>query len=335
MDNLNGRYAPPNGPGALHEITYGGQVMYWVVFASMAFSALAFATITFMKPMHARAHGYITTAIVTIAAIAYYVMGAHGGSVDVANPNGNLRSIYYARYVDWFFTTPLILLDVILMGNVALGATLWIILADIAMIVLGLFGALSTNQYRWGYFAISCLFFLIVLWGLFSPVARGARQVGGRHVGIFWTLTGLLAFLWIGYPIIWGFCEGSDYATVSTEAICYGILDFFAKVVFGWIVIVNLDLLATGSKDGRSILCNSTNNPFGGAGSSGDIGAGNGMRTAGNGGMTGTGTGTGVGTGTGTTGVGTTGTRPAGVGTTGTRTTTGTTGPTTTGTTAI
>ena len=47
-----------------------------------------------------------------------------------------------------------------------------IILADIAMIVLGLFGALSTNQYRWGYFAISCLFFLIVLWGLFSPVAR-------------------------------------------------------------------------------------------------------------------------------------------------------------------
>ena len=27
----------------------------------------------------------------------------------------------------------------------------------------------------------------------------------------------------------------------------------------------------------RSILCNSTNNPFGGAGSSGDIGAGNGM----------------------------------------------------------
>lgn len=30
---------------------------YWVVFASMAFSALAFATVTFMKPMHARAHG--------------------------------------------------------------------------------------------------------------------------------------------------------------------------------------------------------------------------------------------------------------------------------------
>ena len=25
---------------------------------------------------------------------------------------------------------------------------------------------------------------------------QGARAVGGRHVGIFWTLTGLLIFLW-------------------------------------------------------------------------------------------------------------------------------------------
>lgn len=50
---------------------------------------------------------------------------------------------------------------------------------------------------------------------------------------------------------MWGFCEGSDYATVSTEAICYGVLDFFAKVVFGWIVMLNLDLLGAGSKGGR------------------------------------------------------------------------------------
>lgn len=66
-------------------------------------------------------------------------------------------------------------------------------------------------------------------------------------------ITGVDLACRIGYPIVWGFCEGSDYATVSTEAICYGVLDFFAKVVFGWIVIVNLDLLATGSKDGRSV----------------------------------------------------------------------------------
>ena len=48
-------------------------------------------------------------------------------------------------------------------------------LADVAMICLGLFGALSINNYRWGYFAVSCCFFLIVLWGLFDTVAKVSR----------------------------------------------------------------------------------------------------------------------------------------------------------------
>ena len=47
-----------------------------------------------------------------------------------------------------------------------------IVLADVAMICTGLFGALSINNYRWGYYVISCLFFLIVLWGLVGPVAK-------------------------------------------------------------------------------------------------------------------------------------------------------------------
>lgn len=55
-----------------------------------------------------------------------------------------------------------------------------IVLADVAMIMLGLFGALSTNNYRWGYYGVSCAFFFVVLWGLFFPGAKGARARGGQ-----------------------------------------------------------------------------------------------------------------------------------------------------------
>ena len=48
------------------------------------------------------------------------------------------------------------------------------------MIMLGLFGALSTNNYRWGYFGVSCAFFFVVLWGLFFPAAKGVRARGGQ-----------------------------------------------------------------------------------------------------------------------------------------------------------
>lgn len=50
---------------------------------------------------------------------------ASGGKALTANPDGNLRDIYYARYIDWFFTTPLLLLDVILLAGLPLGVTLW------------------------------------------------------------------------------------------------------------------------------------------------------------------------------------------------------------------
>jgi bacteriorhodopsin len=53
------------------------------------------------------------------------LQAAHGGSAHVLNPDGNLRDIYYTRYIDWFFTTPLLLLDLILLANLPLGTTLW------------------------------------------------------------------------------------------------------------------------------------------------------------------------------------------------------------------
>ena len=30
-----------------------------------------------------------------------------------------------ARYVDWFFTTPLLLLDILLLAGLSMGTTLW------------------------------------------------------------------------------------------------------------------------------------------------------------------------------------------------------------------
>ena len=65
-------------------------------------------------------------------------------------------------------------------GNLKFTAPCRIVLADVAMIMLGLFGALSTNEYRWGYYGVSCAFFFIVLWGLFFPCLKGVRARGGQ-----------------------------------------------------------------------------------------------------------------------------------------------------------
>lgn len=95
-----------------------------------------------------------------VAAIAYFSMGANLGFTPIevefhrseSIVRGNYREIFYVRYIDWFITTPLLLLDLLLTAGMPLPTILWTILIDEVMIVTGLVGALVTSNYKWGYF---------------------------------------------------------------------------------------------------------------------------------------------------------------------------------------
>ena len=48
----------------------------------------------------------------------------------------------------------------------------------------------------------------------------------------------LTLFLWFLYPIAWGLSEGGNVIHPDSEAIFYGILDIFAKPVFGILLLL-------------------------------------------------------------------------------------------------
>jgi bacteriorhodopsin len=57
--------------------------------------------------------------------------------------------VFYARYIDWAFTTPLLLLDLTLVAGLPAGEIAIAIIADIIMIVTGAIGALHPSlKYR-------------------------------------------------------------------------------------------------------------------------------------------------------------------------------------------
>jgi bacteriorhodopsin len=49
-------------------------------------------------------------------------------------------------------------------------------IADILMILFGLWGAITTYHSRWGYYAIGCFWMFIVFWGLLVT-GGGGREV--------------------------------------------------------------------------------------------------------------------------------------------------------------
>ncbi|KAF4944096.1 hypothetical protein FSARC_14764 [Fusarium sarcochroum] len=242
---LNANPSTVNGQHSDINITVRGSDWYWAVCAVMTISTIAFIGAGMMKPRTHRIFNYITASITMVAAIAYFTMASNLGWTPIPveyqrsdhRVAGIYREIFYVRYVDWFITTPLLLMDLLLTAGMPWPTVLWVILVDWVMIITGLVGALVKSSYKWGYFAFGCAALAYIVYQLAWEARIHANHVGsdvGRTFMICGTLT---LVVWIAYPIAWGVCEGGNIISPDSEAVFYGILDLIAKPVFGALLL--------------------------------------------------------------------------------------------------
>jgi bacteriorhodopsin len=234
-----------NGATADIAITTHGSDWYFTVCAVMTIAGFAFIGLSARKPRRERLFHYITAAVVFVAAIAYFTMGSNLGFTPIeveffrSNPkvHGTYREIFYVRYIDWFITTPLLLMDLMLTAGMPWPTIAWVIVVDWIMIVTGLVGALVRSVYKWGYFAFGCFALLYIVYHLVWESRRNANAFGAEVGRCFLFCGSLTTVLWILYPIAWGVCEGGNVLSPDSEAVFYGILDLLAKPVFGALLI--------------------------------------------------------------------------------------------------
>jgi len=228
-----------------NHITTRGSDWYFTVTAVMGIATFAFMGLSFTRPRSQRLFHYITAAITFVATIAYFSMGSNLGwtaiQVEFERSNrrvsGNLRQIFYVRYIDWFITTPLILLDLLLTCGLPTSTIIYTILIDEIMVVSGLVGALVKSSYKWGYYAFGCVAFLFVAYTVVFEGRVHARVLGNDILKVY-TICGVWTiFLWFLYPISWGVSEGGNVIPPDSEAIFYGVLDILTKPVFGALLI--------------------------------------------------------------------------------------------------
>jgi bacteriorhodopsin len=231
----HGHIFPPHGKHIVEHITSKG--VSWLQFVTIVMTVAFFVFVgaAVSRTGKNRANALCSYTIAGIAALSYLAMATQTGSV-VINVGGADRQIFYARYIDWLFTTPLLLLDVLLLSGIAIGDLIWIVVADILMILTGLISALVTEG-QWVWFTIGCVAMLAVFYGLLGP---GRQMAYGRSDTVGRSYTGLVVYLlvlWTLYPIVFALAEGTGKITPDKEVVLYGILDILAKVVFGAIVV--------------------------------------------------------------------------------------------------
>ncbi|MCJ1376107.1 ion channel activity [Loxospora ochrophaea] len=234
-----------NGGTADIAITTHGSDWYFAVTAVMFVATLAFMGLSFTKPRSHRLFHYITASITLVASIAYFSMGSNLGwtPIQVEFPRSNSkvsgvnREIFYVRYIDWFITTPLLLMDLLLTSGLPWPTILYTILIDLVMVVTGLIGALVHTSYKWGYYVFGMVSFFFVAWNVTWTARKHSIALGPEVSRTFlicgvWTI-----FLWFLYPIAWGLAEGGNVIAPDSEAVFYGILDIMAKPVFGTLLL--------------------------------------------------------------------------------------------------
>ncbi|KAI0742225.1 heat shock protein 30 [Daedaleopsis nitida] len=234
-----------NPPNADYNLSTHGSSWLWAVFSLFAVSLLAITAWTIVTPRGTRLFHHIAIVVITTGAIAYFSMASDLGAtpIPVEFRGNGTRQIWYVRYIQWFITFPLLLLELLLASGLSLSDIFTAIFMSIVLVIMGLVGALVTSSYKWGYyvfglFALGYIWYVqyVLLWhGPRTTVAAGGAVRSGHRLSSFY-----LSFLLLLYPIAWACSQGGNVISVTSEMIWYGILDLLAGPVFLFFFLTKL-----------------------------------------------------------------------------------------------
>ncbi len=209
---------------------------------------------TSSEGLHTVLHGVVPI----IAACSYLAMATGQGLVSLPTVGGAIlagetaptRVFYYARYVDWTFTTPLLLVS---LGMTAMrhgpkrhGAIVGAVLADVMMIVTAFaFGASLQGWTKWTWFIVSCAAFLGVYYVIWKTQMEANATQRDDVQATYRRNASILSVVWLIYPIILAVApDGLGIVSDATSVLVIAVLDVVAKVVYGY-MSVKSDTAAT------------------------------------------------------------------------------------------
>lgn len=220
----------------------------WLTTAVMTLGGLAILFLGKRRTKTEESQTALHGIICIIAACSYFAMATGQGAIVLpilGAPVGEhtTRVFYYARYVDWTFTTPLLLITLATTamhaGPKRVGTISAVVLADVMMILTALFFGFSEIVWiKWTWFIISCVAFLGVYWGIWVSQLEANKLERDDVRTNYRRDATILSVLWLLYPFILLVSPDGLYTIGETTAIALiAIVDVLAKVVFGLIVV--------------------------------------------------------------------------------------------------
>ncbi|MEU2663102.1 bacteriorhodopsin [Micromonospora sp. DT46] len=167
----------------------------------------------------------------------YLLMALGGGRTEVAG-----HTLYWARYVDWVVTAPLLLVALMLTATHSLPGRCWRLMgvlagANVVVILSGLFADLTADgAARYTLYAIGVLALLAVYALIWGPLRAHAHRQPEEIAGVYTEAALLLSALWAGYPVFWILGpSGVGLFSSATTSLLLVVLSIVSKV--GWSIL--------------------------------------------------------------------------------------------------
>ena len=217
------------------------QFWLWLTMAGMSLGAAAILFVAKRRTADEETDGVLHGIVPIIAATSYFGMACGQAVVRLPMnaPAAGQWEFYYARYLDWTFTTPILLFA---LSTTAMhsglrrhGAVFGLIAADILMVLTALFFGASTEPWiKWTWFLISCGAFLGVYYVIWGPLREESvrEREDVRHA--YTRNAVFLSVIWLLYPLV--LLVGTDGLQMVDPVLTtagIAILDLVAKVVYG------------------------------------------------------------------------------------------------------
>ena len=153
------------------------------------------------------------------------------------------------RYVDWFLTVPLLLVELVAVMGLARAVQSSLLKrlvpAAAAMILLGYPGDMHTQLFglsnsMWG--LLSTIPFLYIMYVLFVEISKSLAAQSPKVQGLLKTARTLLVATWGVYPITFILAMNNtgapSFSDVVAREVGYSIADILAKCAFGLLIFV-------------------------------------------------------------------------------------------------
>ncbi|KAJ5935827.1 Rhodopsin archaeal/bacterial/fungal [Penicillium verhagenii] len=236
------------------ELGITGQRTLWVVTVLMGISSLVFYSLSARAPLQKRVFHTLSALITTTSFITYLALSTNQGYdwtvFDVIHKNKHVpdtydtivRSVGWARFVNWALTTPLLLINFALVSGLP-GANLFAgIAANWVMLASAYFGSFAGHTpVRWVWLTLTCLAFLSMLHHAGFHAQRAAQNKDASTRRFFGAYSGLAFFALALFPITLAAGTLALKITVDTETILYAIQDIFVQGLLSYWLVVSHD----------------------------------------------------------------------------------------------